>query len=97
MVIASFLVKDKEERSCFFEKTFLLANISINIALCIPFFILSNVEIYNVDFYIYWKIYTVAKVFPTIRQVKLIRKREFVTATLDLEHQVFIVYIASIS
>ena len=53
MVIASFSIKDKEEKSRFFEETFLLADISIDIALGIPFFTLSNVEIDFVNCHIY--------------------------------------------
>ena len=44
MLIAFFSVKEKEKMSCFFEKTFLLADISINVTLKLLFFILSNNE-----------------------------------------------------
>lgn len=42
IIIASFQVEGKEERSRFFEKTFLLADISMDIALIIPFVTLNN-------------------------------------------------------
>lgn len=45
IVIVFFQVKDKEKRSRFFDKTFLLADISINIALKMLFLTLSNIEI----------------------------------------------------
>lgn len=45
IVIASFQIKNKKERSQFFEETFFLADISMNIALRIFFLTLSNVEI----------------------------------------------------
>lgn len=45
MVIASILVEDKEKKSCYFEKAFLLTDINMNITLEIPFFILNNIEI----------------------------------------------------
>lgn len=70
IIIVFFLIKDKERRSHFFEKTFLLANISIDIALDIHFFILSNIEIDIVNCYIHWKLYTIVKVFLTTRQIK---------------------------
>lgn len=38
-----------------------------------------------------------AKVLPTRRQVKLIKKKKFATITLDLEDKVFVVNITSIS
>ena len=41
--------------------------------------------------------YTIAKVLPTTRQVKLIRKKEFATVAFDLEDKVFVVYVTSIS
>ena len=53
MLIPFFFIKDKERRSRFFEDTLLLADIRINIALEISFFILSNIEIDFVGCYIY--------------------------------------------
>lgn len=41
--------------------------------------------------------YITIKVFPTIRQVKLNRKKEFVVAALNLEDEIFIVYVASLA
>lgn len=75
MVIASFSIEEKEERSCFFEKAFLLANISVNIALEMPFFTLSKFELNFVDCHIYWRIFIVAEIHLTIRQVELIGKK----------------------
>lgn len=45
IVIAFFSTDDRVERSRFFEKTFLLADISIDIALGILFLTLNNVKI----------------------------------------------------
>lgn len=45
MAIAIFQVKNMIERSWYIKNTFLLADISISVALDISFFILSNVEI----------------------------------------------------
>ena len=53
MIIVSFLVGDKENRFCFFEEIFLLANISINIALGMPSFIFSKIEINFVDHHLH--------------------------------------------
>ena len=49
IIIISFLVEEKEERLCFFEKTFLLVDISIDIALSMPLFTLSNGKIVFID------------------------------------------------
>ena len=53
IVIALFSIGNKEGRSHFFEEKFLLANISIDIVLGIPFFTMSNVEIDFVNCHIY--------------------------------------------
>ena len=53
MVIASFLIEDKDRKYRFYEEIFLLADISINIALLMPFFTLSNIEIDFVDCHIH--------------------------------------------
>lgn len=46
-------MEDEEERSHFFEKTFLLADISMDAALKIPFFTLDNNKIDFADCYFY--------------------------------------------
>ena len=45
MVLASFQVEDKLERPRFFQKTFLLADLSMKVVLEMLFLILSNVNI----------------------------------------------------
>lgn len=45
IIIAFYLIEDKDKNSCFLKKTFLLANISIDIVLGIFFLTLSNVKI----------------------------------------------------
>ena len=60
-------MENKERKFEFFEETFLLADISIDITLDIPLFTLSNIEIDFVDCHIYWIMYTIAEVLPTMR------------------------------
>lgn len=45
IVIIFFLINDKADRSRFFKEIFLIADISMNIALIMLFFTLSNAEI----------------------------------------------------
>lgn len=46
MAITTFLIKGKDKKSWFFQKTFLLANISIDIiALEMFFFTLNNIKV----------------------------------------------------
>ena len=97
MVIAVFSMKNKEKRSHFFEKIFILAEINIDIILNISFLTLSNVKIDFIDRHIYWKSYTVVKVFLITRQIELIGNKEFAVVVLNLEDKAFVIHIASIS
>ena len=45
MVIAAFLVVNKLGQSRFFQKTFLLVNISMEVVLSMPFLTLSNADV----------------------------------------------------
>lgn len=49
IVITSFLINDKAKRSQYFEKTLLLANISIDVVLGILFLTLNNTKINFID------------------------------------------------
>ena len=42
IVLASFYIKDKLAKPLFFQKTFLLADLSIEVVLEMPFLMLSN-------------------------------------------------------
>lgn len=81
----------------FFKKTFLLADINLDIALEISFFILNNVEIDFVGYHLYQKIYTAAEALLITRQIKLIRKKQFIIVGSDLKDEVFIIHIIFIS
>lgn len=97
MVIASVLMKDKKEKSHFFDETFWFANISIDIILDMCFFTLSNIEIDVIGCYIHWKSYTITKVLWKTRQIDLIWKKKFTTTIFNLEDKIFIVHVAFIS
>ena len=49
MVLASLQVEDKLRKAQFFQRTFLLANISVKVVLRMPFLTLSNVNIQFVE------------------------------------------------
>lgn len=61
MVISSFLINDKIKNSQFFEETFFLADININIALSMFFLTLSKVEINFFEWEFNWRSYTLLK------------------------------------
>lgn len=84
---------DREKRSRLFEKIFLLADISMDIALSMSSLTLSNVKINFIGWHIYWQTYTVTKILLRTRQVELIEKKEFAA---DSEDEVFEVHVASI-
>lgn len=53
IIITHFVVKDKEEKSCFYKKTFLLTNININVTLRMFFLISRNIAIEFVSCHLY--------------------------------------------
>ncbi len=97
IVVFTCFILDKDSREKFFEKSFLLANVNSDIVFKILFSIISNT---NVDFQgwdFQWKSYTAKKVLLTTRKVKLIGKKEFAIAAFNLDYEVFVVYIATLS
>ena len=97
MVVTAFSVTDKANRVKFFEKTFLVANISPEVVLGMPFLTLSGADVNFLGRELRWKTYTTEEVFPTTRRVKLVGKKEFAAIALDLESETFVVHIASFS
>ncbi len=97
MVVSTFSVSDKDGRERFFEESFLLADISPDIVLGMPFLTMSNADI---DFQardLQWRSYTTKEVLPTTRQVELIEKKEFAAAALDPEYEAFVVHVITLS
>ena len=83
MVIAAFSMTDQANRIRFFEKTFLMVNINLDVVLKIPFLTLNDA---NIDFSkkkLQWKSYIIEKAFFTTKWVKLVEKKKFVAAALD--------------
>ena len=95
MIVAAFSVVDKADQVRFFEDTFLVANISPEVALEMLFLILSSVDMDFLGWELRWKIYITKEVFLTSRCVKLVGKKEFVAAALNPEYKTFIVYVVS--
>lgn len=93
MVITSYLVDEKDKKSRFFKKTFLLADVSMNVALGILFFTLNNIKIHFNNRELKQRYYITAKALPTTGWVELIRKNEFAIATLDLDNETFVVHV----
>ena len=97
MVIVAFQVKDKLGRAWFFQKTFLLADIRIEVALKMPFLTFSNVDIHFGKIVLTWRSYTTKEALPTTRRVEFIDKKEFAKAVLDENIKAFVVHVSSLS
>ena len=72
MVIAAFQVVDKLGHSRFFPEIFLLADISMEVVLGMPFLTLSNANVQFAEKKLTWKTYTTKEALPTTRRVEII-------------------------
>ena len=97
IIVTAFSVIDKANRGKFFEEVFLVANVSPEVVLEMPFLTLSSA---NVDFLgreLRWRTYTTKKALPTTKRVELVGKKEFAAAALDPELETYVVHVGSIS
>ena len=97
MVVAAFSVKDKANRVRFFEKTFLVANVSPKVVLGMPFLTLSSADVDFLGRELWWKTYSTEEALPTTKRVKLVGKKKFTAAALDLEHEIYVVHVGLVS
>ena len=97
MVLASFQVEDKLGRTRYFQETFLLADISVEVVLGMPFLTLSNADIQFAEKELTWRSYTVAEALPTTKRVEIIDRKEFAKAALDEHVEAFVVHVTSLS
>ena len=96
IVLASFQVEDKLEKPWFFQKTFLLVDFSIKVVLEILFLTFSNADIKFAQKEFIWRFYTIAETLSTIKQVKIIDRKEFAKAALHEHVEVFVVHMISL-
>ena len=97
IVVAVFLVKDKANQVRFFKETFLVANISPEVVFVMLFPSLNSADIDFLGQELRWKTYTTKKTLLTPRRVKLVGKKDFAAAVLDPEHEIYVVYVGSVS
>ena len=97
MVLASVKIEDKLERARFFQKTFLLVDISVKMVLRLPFLTFSNANIQFIKKELIWRSYTIVEALPTTKQIKLIDKKEFAKTALDENTKAFVVHVTSLS
>ena len=96
IVIAAFQVVNKLGRSWFFQETFLLANISMEVVLGMLFLTLSNANVQFAEKKPILRIYTTKEGLPTTRQVEIINWKEFTKAALDENVEAFVVHVSSL-
>ena len=97
MVIAGFSVEDKLGKVRFFQETFLLANISLEVVLGMPFLTLSSVDIRFPERELAWRTYTAAEALPTTRRVEIIDKEEFAETVLGGDDEAYVVHVMAVS
>ena len=68
-------MEDKLERARFFQETFLLADINIEVVLDMPFLTFSNADVQFVEKKFTWKSYNIAKALTTTKRLELIDKK----------------------
>lgn len=73
MVIANFSLKDKYGQNRFFEKIFLMADISMEVVLSMLFVFLSNANVRFVEKKLEWRRYTIIKALAIKKRVELIK------------------------
>ena len=95
MVVATFSVIDQADRVRFFEKTFLVANVSPHVVLGMPFLTLSGADVDYPKRELRWRSYIIEEALPTTKRVKLVRKKEFTATAFHPRHKTFIVHVAS--
>ena len=90
-------MEDKLGRTRYFQETFLLADISMEVVLGMPFLTLSNADIQFAEKELTWRSYTAAEALPTTKRVEIIDKKEFARAALDEHVEAFVVHVTSLS
>ena len=97
IVIADCSVKNKLGRVRFFQKTFLLPNIGLEVVLGMPFLNLSKADIRFAERKLVWRTYMAIEALPTTRRVEIIEKREFAVVALNIDNKTLVVHIMALA
>lgn len=90
------MVQDSPSKISFFEKTFLLADISIKVVLGISFLTLSDVDIWFAKKELIQRSYITTKALSTTKRVELINKSKFATAAMDENSEMLMIYVITL-
>lgn len=97
MVSAMFSLQDSLEKVRFFEKTFLLTDISIKMILGMPFLPLSNADVEFIESdKLSWRSYNTVKALPITSRVEHINKKEFIKTALDENSEIYVMDVATL-
>ena len=96
MVLAKFSVDDKLERTRWFEETFLIANVSHDVVLGMPFLKLGNPDVHFAEGSLTWRDYSVSTSLPTERRIELVEPETFAEDARDDKSACFVVQVAAI-
>ena len=97
IVVAAFSMMNKANQVRFFEKIFLVTNVSPEVVFEIFFLTLIAADIDFLDWELYSKTYIIEEALPTIKRIQLVDPKEFAAIALNPEHETFIVHVASLS
>ena len=93
MIIAAFLINNKDKKIRFFKEIFLLANVSLDAMFKILFLTLSNANVKFLKQKILWQAYITAKALHITRQVEVIDWKKFAATTLDKKEKSFVIHL----
>ncbi len=97
MTSARFSLQDSLGRVWFFEKTFLLADTSMEVVLGMPFLSFNNTDVEFVELKkLTWRSYTTVEALLTTSRMELIDKREFAKAAMDENSEAFVVHMSAL-
>ena len=96
IVVVVLLVENKASRVRFFEETFLVANVSPEVVLGMPFLTLSGADVDFLGRELRWRTYSTEEALLTTRRIELVGKKEFVAVALDPVHETYMVHVGSV-
>ena len=97
IAIVDCLVKSKLGKIQFFYMNFLLANISLEIVLEMPFLTFSKANIRFAEQKLVWRTYTATEALSTTRRVEIIDKKEFAAMALNTDNETFMMHVTALA
>ena len=97
MVLVTFSVEDKHGRTCWFEETFLIADVIHDVVLGMPFLKLADPNIRFAKGTLSWRSYTAETALPTEQRLELVNPKTFAQDALDEKASCFVVHVAALA